>query len=208
MIHASRRLGITIIEATVVLGIAGMLTAGVWAAAATAMDNYKKAEAAKQATLVIQNTRGVYQQRTSFTGLNNAYAIKAGIFPVGMADATTNLVQNIYSGSVNLNVNASDASIANLAFSGLPSYACTSFVLALAGGNATSSSGAVKSKLNRGYEIVSVSKGSNSPSGQTGNFSILLPVINPATAATACSASSDQSGGNATLTVNFRLYLN
>ncbi len=134
------RFGLTLIETTIVLAIAGALIAGVWTAAGTAINNHKKTELGKQLSVIISNVHKIYGNRNSYDGLSTNSAIQAGIFAEDMVDTTVAppVVRHVFNGTIDIiNINVGGNSQASLVVNGLPQDVCVDFLLKIVGGLTT-----------------------------------------------------------------------
>lgn len=120
-LHSSQR-GATLIEAVAFLAIAIAIVLGalsVWSmAASTSRENQ-----ARQEIIGMQNgVRSLFQNQSSYAGLDNALALKAGVVPTTLKIAGTS-IRNPWNGAVALSPAGSNLQFV-IAYDNIPEDAC------------------------------------------------------------------------------------
>ncbi len=121
--------GYTLIEAIIVLAIAGLLIAGVWLYSSSSINAAKKNKLAEQTIQIMTNVRNTLQNAPNANGLTLPSAIDAGIIPSDMVRGTAPAytVAHAFNGVVTLNPNADD-SLVDLFLAGVPGDSCIDLI--------------------------------------------------------------------------------
>ena len=82
--------GFTLMEMAVALGVVGLVSAGIWVAAASVHQKKNVLEATQQIFTIVQNTRQLYKGQTNFAPAATtltATLLNTGVFPSNMVTA-------------------------------------------------------------------------------------------------------------------------
>ncbi len=126
MVKSSQR-GVTLIEVLIVLGIASIVTGGVWVAANTALAKYKENRIVEQAELLMTGVRKVFMNsQIDVAGADVADTLThAGVIPSDMLSGNISYPVDIYGAPIIFDVYYSNYKIS---FGGLPQKACVALI--------------------------------------------------------------------------------
>ena len=125
--------GRSMIEMLGVLAIVGVLSVGGIAGYSKAMNKFKTNKVIDQINMVSTNIRTLYSSQRTFEGLDNVVAVKAGIIPGEMFDATDgssiSTVTNAFNGKMEVgavtNIEDNDNRAFVVIVDGIPASSCT-----------------------------------------------------------------------------------
>lgn len=139
-----RNKGFTLTEAAIVLGVVGVVLAGVWTGASAVYKKMRIERGIQQATVIVQNMRTLYANRGQFSHAIDTNAditaamVRSGVFPKETFDSSSSTTPKTPWGT-NYTIWAStgkgtDTFMLTFNLSGQPQYACAGLLDALASG--------------------------------------------------------------------------
>lgn len=155
--------GRSMIEMLGVLAIVGVLSVGGIAGYSKAMNKFKTNKVIDQVNMISTNIRTLYSSQRNYNGLNNVIAVKTGVIPAEMYDAsklaslgstaTTMTLTHAFGGNVVIEASKTpgdDEGAYTISVDGLPSAACISIATTDWGGDSGSGLLAMYVKTNAG----------------------------------------------------------
>lgn len=157
--RANAQAGFSLIEAVIVLGIAGLIVGGIWAAASSAYENLHQQDASRNLLALVQNIRNFYAQSgasdTIDTNLSNLQNLS--LLPNDMVSGTGSSIALRHPWSGNITVASTTVgSIAafSLAYGNVKKDSCKNFIARVS--NAARGSGLLTVLSNTGTEILNL----------------------------------------------------
>ena len=143
-----RQRGFSLIEISVVLGVAGAVTAGIWAVASSTRDNTQVMQAAQQTLLLVKNTRDYYSSRAlpaaAISASTHTATLRAArVFPTDMCDdacVSSGDPKNVYSQAVTVaipNITPTPINEIEIVYENMSIKACTALGARLTANAAT-----------------------------------------------------------------------
>ncbi len=118
--------GFTFVELAIVLGIVGLIIAGIWVAAASVSRKNKETKAAQQLSEIVQNVRSLYSAQVDTTGITTESMIFSGAIPAEMKKSDTEAI-NPWGGNVMVEV--ATAQRIYISYFGVPQASCINLLM-------------------------------------------------------------------------------
>lgn len=138
--RSARRAGFTMSELAVVLGVVGLLLAGLWGASRSVYRSQRVSQTAQQLTQIVEGVRTAYISTTKIKDVDiygiaavTKSLINAGVFPQEMvSNANVPTLVNLWGGSFSFSVSGDGASF-SFSLDGVPKDACGDLLMRLGG---------------------------------------------------------------------------
>ncbi len=132
--------GFNLVEAAIVLGIVGLIVAGIWTAASAVYENLRLSRGTQQVLAIVQNVRTLYGSQANMgnttAAIINDSLRAARVFPGEMVNGT--VISHPWSNDTNSTVFVNPVSATNsttfrVVYSGIPTSACVQLAVRSSG---------------------------------------------------------------------------
>ena len=120
--HRQGQYGFTVLEAVIVLIIAGFIISNVAKMSSKGFSSSKLTDTEQNLLVMRADIQGMFTSSNDYSGLDNALVIKAGLVPKSFIKANT--LVNAWGGDINIATDASNASW-SIEFTKIPQEECT-----------------------------------------------------------------------------------
>jgi len=121
----NKQRGLTLVETLVAVVVGLIILAGAFVVFGMITSSNKLSNAEQDLTTTQLNIKQLYQGQPNYTGLSNAVAFAANVFPQDMATSAINVIDQ-WNGAVTLAADANPTEF-DITFAGVPQDACIKF---------------------------------------------------------------------------------